>query len=194
MDSYPTWDDNTRPGDIIFEDFDGDGKITADDRVRTDRNNFPRFVGGITLGFTWKSFDLSILMQGAAGAEQYVKLSSGEFGNYLQDFYDGRWTAENPSSTQPRVYNRDDQYWASNRNTHFMRSTDYIRAKNVKLSYTLPESLLSKAGIKYTQVFISGMNLITWDKFKVFDPENESSTLSSYPQRRLFNLGLNLTF
>ncbi|MCG8305860.1 MAG: TonB-dependent receptor [Cytophagales bacterium] len=193
VDAYPSWP-GAEPGDVIFEDVNGDGEITVDDRVRSDKNNFPRFVGGITLGFTWKNLDLSILMQGAAGAEQYVKLSSGEFGNYLQDFFDGRWTAENPSSTKPRVYNRDDQYWAAQRNTHFLRSTDYIRAKNVRLSYTFNPELLSKASIKYCQVFISAMNLFTWDKFKVFDPENSSNDLAAYPQRRLFNLGLNLTF
>jgi len=193
VDATPHWP-GAEPGDVIFEDVDGDGEITSDDRVRRDESNFPKFVGGITFGFKWKNFDLSILMQGATGAEQYVFLSSGEFGNYLQEFFDERWTAENPDSKGPRVYNREDQYWAANRNTHFLRSTDYIRAKNVKLSYTLPQSLLSKAGIKYTQVYLSGMNLITWDNFKVFDPENESSTLSAYPQRRLFNLGLNLTF
>jgi TonB-dependent starch-binding outer membrane protein SusC len=193
VDAYPSWP-GAQPGDIIFEDVDGDGEITTDDRVRNERNNFPRFVGGITLGFTWKNFDLSVLFQGASGAQQYVLLSSGEFGNYLQDFFDGRWTAENPSSTKPRVYNREDQYWAAQANTYFLRSTDYIRAKNVRISYTLPQSLLSKAGIKYTQFYISGMNLFTWDNFNVYDPESSSSTSSNYPQRRLFNLGLNLTF
>ncbi len=193
VDAYPHWP-GAQPGDIIFEDVNDDGQITTDDRVRNEMNNFPRFVGGLTLGFTWKAFDLSILIQGASGAQQYVLLSSGEFGNYLQDFFDGRWTAENPSSTQPRVYNREDQYWAAQANTYFLRSTDYIRAKNVRLSYTLPENLLSKAGIKYTQVYISGMNLFTFDSFKVYDPESSSSTSSNYPQRRLINLGLNLTF
>ncbi|MCK5468652.1 MAG: SusC/RagA family TonB-linked outer membrane protein, partial [Cyclobacteriaceae bacterium] len=193
VDAYPSWP-GAEPGDVIFEDVDGDGEITADDRVRTDRSHFPRFVGGLTLGFTWKSFDLSILMQGAAGAEQYVLLSSGEFGNYLQDFYDDRWTAENPTASGPRVYNRRDQYWAEQNNSYFLRSTDYIRAKNVKLAYTLPESLISKAGIKYTQVYISTMNLFTFDNFKVADPESDSDEASNYPQRRLFNLGLNLTF
>jgi len=193
VDAYPSWP-GAQPGDVIFEDVNDDGRITADDRVRNDMNNFPRFVGGVTLGFTWKAFDISMLFQGASGAQQYVLLSSGEFGNYLQDFFDGRWTAENPSSTQPRVYNREDQYWAAQANTYFLRSTDYIRVKNVRISYTLPQQLLSKAGIKYTQVYISGMNLLTWDKFDVFDPESSSSTSSNYPQRRLINLGLNLNF
>jgi len=193
VDAYPSWP-GAEPGDVIFEDINGDGEITVDDRVRSDKSNFPTFVGGINLGFTWKNFDLSILMQGASGAEQYVLLSSGEFGNYLQDFYDERWTAENPNASGPRVYNRSDQYWAAQRNTHFLRSTDYIRVKNVKIAYTFNEDLLSKAGIKYTQIFISTMNLFTFDKFNVYDPESSSSTSSNYPQRRLFNLGLNLTF
>lgn len=193
VDAYPSWP-GAEPGDVIFEDVDGDGEITTDDRVRQDKNNFPQFVGGVTLGFTWKNFDLSILLQGAAGAQQYVLLSSGEFGNYLQDFYDNRWTAENPDASGPRVYNRTDQYWAANNNTYFLRSTDYIRAKNVRLSYTFDQDLLSPVGIKYTQIYISTMNLFTIDNFNVYDPESSSSTSSNYPQRRLFNLGLNLTF
>lgn len=193
VDAYPSWP-GAEPGDVIFEDVDGDGEITSDDRVRNEMNNFPRFVGGISLGFTWKNFDFTALLQGSSGAQQYVLLSSGEFGNYLQDFFDERWTVDNPNASGPRVYNRSDQYWAANGNTHFLRSTDYVRVKNLKIAYTLPTSLLEKAGIKYTQVFFSGMNLITWDKFKVYDPESSSSTSSNYPQRRLLNLGLNLTF
>jgi TonB-linked SusC/RagA family outer membrane protein len=193
VDAYPSWP-GAEPGDVIFEDVNNDGQITVDDRVRQEMNNFPRFVGGITLGFTWKNFDLSMLFQGAAGAQQYVLLSSGDFGNYLQDFFDNRWTAENSDASGPRVYNRTDQYWAAQGNTYFLRSTDYIRAKNVKLSYTLPQELLDRVGIGYTQVFVSTMNLFTIDKFKVYDPESSSSTSSNYPQRRLFNLGLNLTF
>ena len=75
-----------------------------------------------------------------------------------------------------------------------MKSTDHIRLKNAKLSYTLPQSLLEKAKISYTQVYISGMNLITFDKLKVHDPENDISDNSYYPLRRVLNLGVNLTF
>ncbi len=193
VDAYPHWP-GARPGDIRFEDVDGDGEITVDDRVQSDKSNFPTFVGGIPFTFGWKGLELYILMQGAAGAEQYIQIPSGEFGNYLHDFADGRWTTENPNSEKPRAYNRTDQYWISGQNTYFMRSTDYIRAKNVKLSYNLPEQIISKVGVKYAQVYISAMNLFTLDKYKVFDPENSSNSGSSYPQRRLFNVGVNLTF
>ena len=193
VEAYPSWP-GARPGDIIFEDVDGDGEITVDDRVRYDKNNFPRFVGGLNFGFRWKNIDLFVLLQGATGAAQYVWVPSGEFGNYLQDFADGRWTPTNPNSEKPRAYNRTDQYWISGRNTYFLRNTDYLRAKNVKLSYTFPDELLSKAGISYLQVYINAMNLFTWDSYKIFDPENDSSSGSRYPQRRLFNIGLNFTF
>lgn len=193
VDAYPHWP-GAQPGDLRFEDVNKDGEITVDDRVQTSKSNFPTFVGGITLGITWKGLELSALLQGAAGAQQYVRIESGEFGNYLKDFYDGRWTTANPSSAKPRAYNREDQYWISGRNTYFMRSTDYLRAKNVRLAYTIPASVLKKASIKYAQVYLSGMNLFTWDTYKVFDPENNDDTGAQYPQRRLFNLGLNLTF
>jgi TonB-linked SusC/RagA family outer membrane protein len=193
VDAYPHWP-GARPGDIRFEDVNNDGQITVDDRVYSDKNNFPTFVGGVTFTFNWKGLELYILMQGATGAQQYVQVPSGEFGNYLHDFADGRWTTANPNSSHPRAYNREDQYWISGQNTYFMRSTDYIRAKSLRLSYTLPETILKKASIKYTQVYISAMNLFTWDKYKVFDPENSDNSGSAYPQRRLFNLGVNLTF
>ena len=193
VDAYPHWP-GARPGDIRFEDVNKDGAITVDDRVQTERSNFPTFVGGVTFNVNWKGLELYILMQGSTGAEQYIQVPSGEFGNYLHDFADGRWTTANPNSEKPRAYNREDQYWISGRNTHFMRSTNYLRAKNVRLSYTLPETILKKASIKYTQVYISAMNLFTWDTYKVFDPENSDNSGSAYPQRRLFNLGFNLTF
>lgn len=193
VDAYPHWP-GARPGDIRFEDVNKDGAITVDDRVQTTKSNFPTFVGGVNFNIAWKGLELYILMQGSTGAEQYIQVPSGEFGNYLHDFADGRWTTANPNSSKPRAYNREDQYWISGRNTHFMRSTNYLRAKNVRLSYTLPETLLKKASIKYTQVFVSAMNLFTWDTYKVFDPENADNSGSAYPQRRLFNMGFNLTF
>ena len=193
VDAYPHWP-GARAGDIRFEDVNGDGEITVDDRVQTDKSNFPTFVGGLNLMYTWKGLELTILMQGATGAQQYIYVESGEFGNYLHDFADGRWTTANPNSEKPRAYNREDQYWIVGHNTHFMRSTNYLRMKNLRLAYTIPEKILSKAGIKYAQVYYSGMNLFTWDTYKIFDPENSDDGGSAYPQRRLFNLGVNLTF
>ena len=109
-----------------YQDYNKDGKITPDDQVRTDNTTLPLFQGGINLGGQYKNFDLTILIQGAAGAKQYVSAGEmGNIGNYLLDMYENRWTIDNPSSEHPRIANRSDQYY-SNGNTYWLRSTDYI--------------------------------------------------------------------
>jgi len=191
--AYPHWP-GAVPGDIRFEDVNNDGKIDGLDRKQSDKSSFPTFVGGINLMFAWKGFEFTMLLQGATGAQQYLYVQSGEFGNYLHDFADGRWTKANPNGEKPRAYNREDQYWIANHNTYFMRSTNYLRGKNMRLAYTLPENIVGKAGIKYAQVYFSAINLFTLDTYKVFDPENDDNGGATYPQNRIFNFGVNLTF
>ena len=60
VDAYPHWP-GARPGDIRFEDVNKDGEITVDDRIQAEKSNFPRFVGGVTVGLTWKTLELSVL-------------------------------------------------------------------------------------------------------------------------------------
>lgn len=185
---------NLRPGDMKYQDYDGDGKITPNDRVRRDMNNIPTFQGGINLGFNYKSFDLSILFQGAAGAEQRVGTDeSGAIGNYLIDFYENRWTVDNPSSEYPRITDRSDQYF-SNNNTYWLRSTDYIRLKNVELGYNFPTVWTEKASISSARIFLSGQNLLTWSKNKVLDPESDNALGQYYPQARIINAGIMVSF
>jgi len=185
---------NLRPGDMKYQDYDGDGKITPNDRVRRDMNNIPTFQGGVNFGFNYKSFDLSILFQGAAGAEQRVGTDeSGAIGNYLIDFYENRWTVDNPSSEYPRITDRSDQYF-SNNNTYWLRSTDYIRLKNVELGYNFPTVWTEKAGISNARIFLSGQNLLTWSKNKVLDPESDNALGQYYPQARIINAGIMVSF
>ena len=120
VDSYPHWE-GAQPGDIRFKDVNNDGVINADDRVRLDKNQEPRFVGGLTLGLNWKGWDLMALFQGATGGQVYIQTWSGTIGNFLKSFYDERWTPENPDATGPRTYERENQYWITNRNTYFLR-------------------------------------------------------------------------
>jgi TonB-linked SusC/RagA family outer membrane protein len=185
---------NLRPGDMKYQDYDGDGKITPNDRVRRDMNNIPTFQGGVNFGFNYKSFDLSILFQGAAGAEQRVGTDeSGAIGNYLIDFYENRWTVDNPSSEYPRITDRSDQYF-SNNNTYWLRSTDYIRLKNVELGYNFPTVWTEKASISSARIFLSGQNILTWSKNKVLDPESDNALGQYYPQARIINAGIMVSF
>ena len=192
VDSYPHWN-GARPGDVIFEDVNGDGAITSDDRVRINRNGDPTFTGGLTFGARLKNFDATIFFQGATGAVQYLLTESGENGNYFQDFAEKRWTPENPSSTDPRAYNGD-EYWRSNANTYFLRNADYVRLKTLEIGYLVPTRLSSRIGLRNPRIYIGGFNLLTWDKLRLMDPEGRSSSGQYYPQARVFNVGTSLTF
>jgi TonB-linked SusC/RagA family outer membrane protein len=193
VDNYPHWS-GARPGDIIFEDVDGNGKIDSEDRVRIDKNDVPTFTGSFTATLNYKGFDFIMMFQGATGAVAYVKTFSGQVGNYLKDFADNRWTTENPSSEYPRAFNRDEEYWRSQQNTYFLKNTDYIRLKNIELGYSLPKSILAKTPIQNLRVYVSGFNLLTFDKLKVFDPEGNVSTGQFYPQQKVYNVGASITF
>eukprot|EP00657_Telonema_sp_P-1_P007681 TRINITY_DN27768_c0_g1_i1.p1 TRINITY_DN27768_c0_g1~~TRINITY_DN27768_c0_g1_i1.p1 ORF type:complete len:156 (-),score=28.45 TRINITY_DN27768_c0_g1_i1:52-519(-) len=94
-----------------------------------------------------------------------------------------RQTIDNPSSTDPRLANRSDQYWSGG-NTYWFRSSDYLRLKNVEIGYNIPSHLTEKIGVKNARFYVNGLNLITWSKNKVYDPESDSSLGQYYPQAR----------
>ena len=191
VDAYPHWA-GAQPGDIIFKDVNGDKVIDGLDRVMNEKNDYPRFIGGLNASLRYKQFDLTVLIQGAAGAVQYVRAESGEIGNYYKDFADKRWTPENINASYPRTFNRDEEYWGSQANTFWLRSTDYIRLKNLEIGYTLPLNTNKSLGIEGLRLYVNGTNLLTVDKAKVIDPETSGGT--SYAPQRIITGGLTLTF
>ena len=193
IDAYPHWS-GARPGDLIFEDVNNDGQIDPNDRIRLENNTIPRFQGGFTFDMQYKGFDFNLLLQGATGARSYIRTQSGDFGNFLQDFADGRWTPENPTAEEPRTFNREDEYWISQSNTYWFRKTDYLRLKNLQLGYTFPSTLVDKISMKSARLYVNAINLFTIDTFKVFDPETDNQDGTVYPQKKTFNVGVNVTF
>ncbi len=185
------------PGDMKFVDYNGDGKITGDDRVRLDQNDTPTFNFGATLDFRYKGFDLNVLFQGAAGAAIRIQTESGDIGNFLKYSYDNRWTIDNPSSEHPRLASRGDTYYTGGNygnNTYYLFSKDYIRLKNLELGYTLPTKLTDRVKLGTVRVYLNGLNLLTIDKMKVYDPEATAQSGVYYPQSRVINTGLTLSF
>lgn len=194
LDKYPHWS-GARPGDIIFKDVNNDGVIDANDQVRSDKSNVPTFTAGVNIYMSYKGFDLSILTQGAAGAVNYINTESGEIGNFLQSFAEGRWTADHTNGNKPRTYNRGNEYWASNGNTYFLRKTNYIRLKNLQFGYTLPSRITEKINVHLLRIYLSGYNLLTYSPdYKDFDPEASAGSGQSYPLQRVVSAGLTLTF
>ncbi|HEX5168383.1 MAG TPA: TonB-dependent receptor [Cyclobacteriaceae bacterium] len=185
------------PGDMKFVDYNKDGKINADDKVRMDNTRTPNFNYGITMNFQFRNFDLAILFQGAAGALLPFGTESGDIGNYMKYSHDHRWTIDNPSSTDPRLAIRNDTYYTGGEyaaNTYNLFNKNYLRLKNVELGYNFPTNVISGLWLTNLRLYVNGLNLITWDKYKIFDPEADSGSLQYYPQSRVITAGVRLTF
>jgi hypothetical protein len=149
------------------------------------------------MNFQFKNFDLAILFQGAAGALLPFGTESGDIGNYMKYSHDNRWTIDHPSATDPRLAIRGDTYYTGGNfgaNTYFLYNKNYLRLKNVELAYNIPMQVSKKVGLNGIRLYVNGLNLITWDKYKIFDPETDNGALSYYPQARVINTGVRLTF
>ena len=185
------------PGDMKFEDVNGDGKINADDAVRLDKGIQPTFNFGMTFELKYKNFDMNVLFQGATGAAIRIQTESGDIGNFLKYSYDNRWSIANPSSEHPRLASRGDTYYSGGNfgnNTYYLFDKDYIRLKNIEIGYRLPKALLDKIKISNARIYINGSNIFTIDKMKVYDPEATVSSGVFYPQSRVINTGLSISF
>lgn len=192
VDSYPHWA-NARPGDVIFEDVNGDDKIDGLDKVRIEKTVIPTFQGGLNIDLGYKNFYSTVFFQWATGAMRYRYFEfNGDSGNFLQSDIDGRWTVDNPNATKARTWNRYSEYWRNNRNTYWVQNNDYIRLKNLELGYNVPRSFLKSFGITALKIYVSGQNLLTFTGIKDFDPETTNA--SSYPLSRIYNIGLSLNF
>lgn len=199
---YSAATNNLRPGDMKFKDISGvdgkpDGKITALDQVRLDKTRDPKFTGGLNLSVSYKSFDLSALFQGATGGFQLLNFNeTGEFGNWLDYSYNNRWSVENPSSVHPRLVSRTNTYYTGGfrNNTYWLRNNNYLRFKNIELGYTLAPDILRKIGISKFRVYASGLNLVTWEKMDIWDPEGTAENGYVYPQSKILSLGARVTF
>ncbi|CAG5069767.1 TonB-dependent receptor P3 [Dyadobacter sp. CECT 9623] len=190
---------NLRPGDMKFKDVNGDKKISADDRVRSEKVQRPWFTGGASINLGYKAFDLSVLFQGATGGLQIIGLTeSGDIGNYLKYDFDHRWTIDNPTSEYPRLTNRNNRYYTNTGqagiNDYFLKSSNYLRLKNIELGYNLPSEIGSKVGLSNLRIYVNGLNLLTIDKIKVWDPEATRNDGQYYPQAKIMSAGVRLAF
>ena len=199
---YKTWDqvnatphiDGTQPGDLIYKDVNHDGQITYADEVRAGKSSIPWIVYGITAGVSWNNIDLSVLFAGQADAVQYLLPDAGTVGNFPSSWADNRWSPSNPNGAYPRADDRSGTYYSNYRSTFWLRNTSFLRLKNAELGYTFSPDLLRRAGIRGLRVYANGFNLLTFTHLKDYDPEGNNETGYFYPQQKIYNLGLNVTF
>ncbi|OOQ59747.1 SusC/RagA family TonB-linked outer membrane protein [Mucilaginibacter pedocola] len=195
LDSYPHVT-GAKVGDLKYEDYNGDGKITADDRVRTKYGNIPLITFGFNVNAAYKNFDLSMLFSGQSQVSQYVLPETGTIGNFYSSWADNRFSASNPNGTYPRVTERASSAISGGQyaNTFWLNNAAFLRLKNVQLGYNFGSSVLSKLRISGLRVYASAFNLFTVTKIKDYDPEGVNGSGQFYPQQRIINLGANVKF
>ncbi len=182
-------------GDFMFEDLDGDGKITSYDRKRCDLTPVPEIVFGANFDATWKNFDFSLLLQGQARARFYYSpLTDPVSGNIEKEAALNAWTLDNPTASRPRIGSTVSN-GGVNRASFYYRNAAFLRLKNVEIGYTIPDNILfNKMKIKSLRFYIAGYNLLTFSGLKNVDPETSDESYQTYPQMRIFNTGVKLTF
>ncbi|HEY9256893.1 TonB-dependent receptor [Chitinophaga sp.] len=184
----------SQPGDIRYIDYDGDGAITAKDRVRSYQNATPLIIYGVTMSADYKGIAIRLLWQGQSQAKQMIipQANNAEFIPPIW-IYENRWTPENPNATMPGAFDRS--YSNNVRPSDFwLQDMSFLKLKSAEVSYTFAPAKLTAYGINNLRIYLSGFNLFSFDKVKNYDPETISYTGAYYPQTRIFNLGVNLNF
>jgi len=186
------------PGDFIYQDTNGDGKIDDNDRVFAGAYQ-PKAYYGISLGLNYKGFDFSVNLYGNAGNQVYNGKRADRQAltdNIEASMAFNRWTPENGSQTEPAA--NGGNLPAS---TYFVESGSFIRINNVTLGYTLPSRLFRKLKISSLRVFATSQNLYTYKKYSGFtaelpgtSPTNGGIELDPYPTARTVAAGVNLRF
>ncbi len=192
------------PGDVRFVDINGDGKLTSEDRTIIG-SPLPKFTYGLTGSVYWKNFDLGIFLQGVYGNQIYNSLNyflmyNGTYN--LSSQMKNYWTPENINTNIPRL-----DATSSNENLRFsdrfIEDGSYLRIKTLSIGYTLPVAVLSKLHISKFRVYLSAQNLYSFTHYSGFDPEvgmGNQGTLDIgvdkgiYPQARVYQMGINVTF
>ena len=210
------WEQTTRPGDFRFKDLNGDGRITAEDRTFLG-SALPKFVFGVPLSFGYKNFDLSLFFQGQTGNKIFnvtdYYLYNAASGNVRADIRDLHWSGQFDSGREffPVNYNASVPDLSNNDAARNFRASDffvhngsYVRLKELRLVYTVPQSILAKIHLSNLAFSITGYNLLTFTSYNGFDPEvgrvvgTEGNNLNmgvdhgNYPQARSFTFGVKL--
>ncbi len=184
-----------QPGDLKFKDQNGDGQITADDRVVIGQRD-PKWTGGMTNTFHYKNFNLSIFIQTSQGG---LKRDS-----YLT-YADEAWRRNLPAGYQYWTPENKDNYWPSlaayknYRGFQFAENWSYVRIKDVSLSYAVPQAFLQKYRVSGLTIYLTGRNLYTftnwfgWDPEMNYDSRGAGNWRNNYPPIRTISLGINLT-
>jgi TonB-linked SusC/RagA family outer membrane protein len=203
IDQSPPQYGDLRIGDIKYKDINGDGVINSYDQVPVGHSWVPEITYGFGASFQWKNFDLSVLFQGVSHTTKFLSgtafrtfSGAGEAtSGFYEDVFYHSWRLDNPDPAAR--YPRATIGANTNNNlqsTFWQRDISYMRLKNAAIGYTIPKRLTEKLSIQSLHFYCSGINLLTFSDFKLFDPEIDDGQGSKYPPNRIINFGVNLNF
>lgn len=192
-------------GDLKYRDINNDDRISSLDQVPIGFPTTPEIIYGFGASMGYKSVDLSLFFQGSARSSFWIDASAtspfvDNDNNYLANnallkaYADSHWSEANRDiyALWPRLSYK----WENNnlvRNTWYMQDGTFLRLKSVELGYSLPKNLYQRFGIEYMRLYGSGTNLLTFSRFKLWDPEMGGNGLG-YPVQRVLNIGLQISF
>ncbi len=197
--------DGAQPGDMIWDDYNGDGSITYDEDRHEIGNPNPDVTLGINLGFSYKGFDFSVAGSGAFGQQimQCYRTAqlANQYSNYTTDVFD-RWHGEGTSNKQPRlVVGSENNQWVS---TRYMQDADYFKIQNITLGYDFCK-IWKNSPFQTLRLYVQAQNLYTFTGYTGVDPECSSNGGSSdswargidvglYPSARTYTVGVSIKF
>jgi len=200
----PQIDQGVRPGDIRFDDIDGNGTINSTDQQIIGSAQ-PKFNGGMTNTVTFRNFDMSLFTTFSLGNEIAAAWRSGldhlggrDYGGLAESYY-ARWTGPNTSNTVPRATKSG---FNIRNSSYFVEDGSYFRVKSLTIGYRLPQSFIRRMGMESVRVFATGVNLLTFTDYSGYDPEASMNIdARSFgvdnlvtPQPRSYLMGLTVNF
>jgi len=194
-------------GDIKYKDqltvdLDGDGKPDAGDGIINSKDEviigstIPRFTYSFNMNLNYKNFDIAMFWQGVGKADGYLGNNATMpfyLGGTIQEQNKDYWTPDNLDAKFPRLAFNEPN---NEKNSSFwMKDASYLRLKNIQIGYSLPKILLDKVSIQKLRIYVSGQNLLTFDRFwDGYDVESPVGVGNHYPQVKLFTMGLDVKF
>ncbi|MGX5687455.1 TonB-dependent receptor [Arcticibacter tournemirensis] len=203
-----------RPGDIKYKDVNDDGKIDSYDKVYTGKSAVPTILYGAGFSLGYKKFDFSLFFQGIdnviimangsairgpSGTSDGVGVvpftGNGAYPSGMLANLSNRWTADNPRQDvdYPRLSIANQNSNNYQPSTWWSKDGSFLRLKQAAIGYKYTSPFLEKKGVNSLYLYLSGQNLLTFSKFKLWDPEIGSNG-GSYPPVRIIALGLKAAF
>jgi TonB-linked SusC/RagA family outer membrane protein len=195
-----------RGGDIKYRDINKDGVINQDDQVPIGLPSTPQIIYGFGFSVGYKNVDLSAFFQGSARSTffidptartdfEYNIFGTAPFANnaqILEAYANDHWSEENQNlyALWPRLSTFEIQN-NQQPSTWWLRNGSFIRLKSVEAGYTLPRRWSNAIHFNSVRLYFSGLNLLTFSSFKLWDPELAGNGFA-YPVQKVFNIGLKL--